>query len=161
MVNFATIILAIFLSLILSCGYTDEGKSGISKSIAESKSKKVFHIEKTTKKTINHDSIGNRITIEEFWFENMWTKGKSSDEIRKDETLYQFSANLNLNLPENLQDSIFILYNNNSSMELGLIKSRIYAYASLKIDEIPDSVYLDFYIKEDGTTKKIKTVLLK
>ena len=157
----ALIVLTLFSIVILfNCSNIDEGKSGISKSIIESKNRNVFCTEKKVRNEIDLNNLGSEITVDEFWFEKMWIKGKPADEIEKDQVRYQFSANLSLTHLELSSDSIFVIYNNDFKNELGIFNSRIYSYASLKHVEIPDSIVLDFYLRSGMERIKIKSIIL-
>jgi len=155
------IVLTLFTLVILfGCSNIDEGKSGICKSIIESKNRNVFLIEKKVRNEIDLNNLGREIKVDEFWFEKMWIKGKLAGEIEKDKVRYQFSANLALTHIEISSDSVFVIYNNDFKNELSIFNSRIYSFASLKLNEIPDSIVLDFYRRSGIEQKKIKTVIL-
>ena len=155
---FIVVILVTLLDL-NSCTNLNSGKQGISDSIRESKKKGFFFKEKFVIKYINYEKIGNGINIKQFWFEKMWYHGNSLNNIKIKKHFYQFNGVLSLKLPRRIIDSLYVLYDNKN--ELNLFDSSVYSYADIKLQEIPDSVVLDFYLKNNGKNYRIKKFVLK
>ncbi len=150
----------ILILIMISCTNLEEGKSGASNTIKESKKIGVFYSEKKVTECSTYDSLGNKLKIDSFWFEKMWDKGNSSDKVNESKELYQFIANLYYSIPDDIVDSIYVIYNNNSSVELGIFDSQIRANYFKKY-ELPDSVVLDFYIRRKNSIIKLKTCYLQ
>ncbi len=136
----------------------ESGKSGFSSNINESKKRGVDFKSKSVIKVDNEDKMGKEIQVNEFWYENMWMKGQSANEVKIDSANLQYSATINTSLNE---DSLCVVYNKNYGFYLGVFHSQMYAYAYLKKSDVPDTVVLEFFIKKNGKNKKIKTVLFK
>lgn len=153
-------IVVLLMVLHTFCTKLESGKSGVSSSITESKQIGVFRSDYRVTHIKNYDKLGENINIDEFWIENMWNKGETKNKILIKDNLYQFVILLKNKIPQKLSDSLYIIYNDKSSIELGIFNSKVYT-KFLKKDEIKDSYKIVFYLKENQNKTIVKTVLFE